>query len=102
MASLELIALVLTGLSITASIVYYASVLSNANRTQKLQLETRRTQIFMQLHQSKYDQEGLEAIFARNKRLAEATRKTITSLGLELFAPEAACSACSDPRPAPI
>jgi hypothetical protein len=63
MASLEVVALVLTGLSIAASIIYYANVLSNANKTQKLQLETRRTQIFMQLHQSKYDQEGLEAIF---------------------------------------
>jgi len=36
--------------------------------------------------------EGLEAIFARNRKLAEATRKTMIALGLELLAPDA----CSD------
>jgi len=41
MASFEFIALILTGLGLTASIVYYANVLSNANKTQQLQLETR-------------------------------------------------------------
>ena len=49
MASLELIALIFTGLSITASLVYYANVLSNANKTQRMQLETRQAQLFMQL-----------------------------------------------------
>lgn len=49
MVSIEVIALVLTGLSITASIVYYANVLSNANKTQKLQLETRKAQLYMQI-----------------------------------------------------
>ena len=50
MASLEVFALILTGLSITASIVYYANILSNANKTQKMQLETRQTQLFLQLY----------------------------------------------------
>ena len=40
MVSLEVLALVLTGLGLTASIVYYANILLNANKTQKLQLET--------------------------------------------------------------
>ena len=54
MASLEVIALVFTGLSITASIIYYASVLSNANKTQRQAHETRQAQLYMQLY-SFYD-----------------------------------------------
>jgi hypothetical protein len=50
MASVEVIALILTGLSISASIMYYASELRNQNKTQQLQLETRQTQIFMNLY----------------------------------------------------
>lgn len=52
MVSLEIIALVLTGLSITASIIYYAKVLSNANKTQRMQLETRQAQLFMGLYET--------------------------------------------------
>jgi len=52
MASLEVVALVLTGLSITASIIYYANVLSNANKTQRMQLETRQAQLFMGLYET--------------------------------------------------
>ncbi len=37
--------------------------------------------------------DGLEAIFARHRRLAEATRAAVTALGLELFAPDAASDA---------
>jgi len=44
MASLEIIALVLTGLGLTASITYYASVLRNQNIT-------REAQLYMQLFQ---------------------------------------------------
>ena len=46
---IETIALVLTGLSITASIVYYATILRNANKTQQLALENRRAQLYMQM-----------------------------------------------------
>ena len=35
MVSLEIVALVLTGLSITASIIYYANVLSNTNKARR-------------------------------------------------------------------
>jgi len=43
MASLEVVALVLTGLSISVSILYYALVLRNQNKT-------RQAQLFMQLY----------------------------------------------------
>lgn len=46
---IETLAFVLTGIGLTASIVYYANILNNANKTQKTQLETRQTQIFMQI-----------------------------------------------------
>ena len=60
---IESIPLILTGLGLTASIVYYANILNNANRTrelqlkaqelalknQELQLETRQASLFMQL-----------------------------------------------------
>ena len=38
MASFEFLALILTGLGLTASIVYYANILRNANKTQQMQL----------------------------------------------------------------
>ena len=53
---IEYLPLVLTGFGLTASIIYYASVLKNANKTRELQLkaqehatETRQAQLFMQL-----------------------------------------------------
>ena len=49
MASFEFLAVILTGLGLTASIVYYANILNNANKTQQLALETRQTQLFMQI-----------------------------------------------------
>jgi hypothetical protein len=48
---IETIALVLTGIGLTASVVYYANILNNANKTQQIALETRQTQLFMQLFQ---------------------------------------------------
>jgi len=59
MVSLEIAALVLTGLGLTASIVYYSSVLSNANKTQQMQLETRQAQFYMQFH-DKWTQEYIQ------------------------------------------
>ncbi len=50
MVSLEVIAILLSGISISASLFYYANVLQNANKTQKQQLETRQTQLFLQLY----------------------------------------------------
>jgi hypothetical protein len=56
MVSYEFVGLIFTGLSISISIIYYANVLRNQN-------ETRKTQLFMQLHQSKYEQTGLESMY---------------------------------------
>jgi hypothetical protein len=53
---IEYLPLVLTGVGLIISILYYTTVLRNQNKT-------RQTQMFMQLHQSKYDQNGLESIF---------------------------------------
>jgi hypothetical protein len=47
---IEYLPIVLTGLSITASIVYYAIVLRNQTKIQQTQLETRRANILMNLH----------------------------------------------------
>jgi hypothetical protein len=55
---IEYLPLVLTGIGIIVSILYYTSVLQNANQTRKLQLraqelaiETRQAQLFMQIFQ---------------------------------------------------
>ena len=48
---IEYLPLLLTGLGLTVSIFYYASVLRNQNKTQQTQLETRQAQLFMQIYQ---------------------------------------------------
>ena len=48
MASFEFLAIIFTGLGLTASIVYYANILRNANENQRIQQETRNAQFFMQ------------------------------------------------------
>ena len=47
---IESIPLVLTGIGLTASIVYYASILRNANKTQQQALETRQAAMFMNIY----------------------------------------------------
>ena len=44
------ISVILAGFSIAASIVYYASVLRNQNKTQQMQLETRQATLFLNLY----------------------------------------------------
>ena len=61
MVSLEIVALVLTGLGLPASIVYYANILSNANKTQQLQLETRQAQLFMPIYSTYHSEEYIKA-----------------------------------------
>ena len=51
MASFEFLAVILTGLGLTVSILYYTTVLQNANKTQQSQLETRQAQLYMQVFQ---------------------------------------------------
>jgi hypothetical protein len=46
---IEYLPFVLTGIGLSASILYYASNLRNANKTQRMQLETRQVQLFMNI-----------------------------------------------------
>ncbi|MCW4012045.1 MAG: hypothetical protein NWF07_03535 [Candidatus Bathyarchaeota archaeon] len=46
---IEYLPIVLTGIGLTASILYYSIILRNANKTQKMQLETRQVQMFMMI-----------------------------------------------------
>lgn len=50
MAQIENLPLILTGLGLTASILYYTMTLRNANKTQQLQLETRQAQMFLNIY----------------------------------------------------
>ena len=58
---IEYLPFVLTGLGLTASILYYASVLRNANKTQIMQLETRQAQLFMGVFNQLQNKEIQEA-----------------------------------------
>jgi len=49
MVSIETISIVFTGLSISLAAFYYISTLRNTQSNQRQQLETRQTQLFMQL-----------------------------------------------------
>ena len=57
------ISVIFAGLSIAASIVYYASVLRNQNKTQQLQLETRKLQIVKEIWDWISDEEGYTQFF---------------------------------------
>ena len=48
---------------VIAGFSYYVLTVRANQRNQKQQLEARRLEMFMRLHQSKYDQKGLENIF---------------------------------------
>ena len=58
------LALVLTGLGLTASILYYTMALRNANKTQQLALETRQAQLFMQMYNRWADSIGTADFFS--------------------------------------
>jgi hypothetical protein len=53
MIQIEYLPIVLTGIGIIVSILYYASVLRNTNKTQQMQLETRQVQLYMDLHETR-------------------------------------------------
>ena len=58
---IENLPLILTGIGLTASILYYTITLGNANKTQKLALENRQAQLFMQLWSKASTKEGIES-----------------------------------------
>ena len=67
---IESIPLVLTGLGLTASILYYSSILQNANKTRELQLkaqeltiETRQAQLFTQYFFYFIDSENIKEYY---------------------------------------
>jgi hypothetical protein len=59
MASFEFLAVIVSVLGLAASIMYYANVLNNANKTQKMQLDARSQQLFMQLYQQMSSPEAI-------------------------------------------
>jgi hypothetical protein len=56
MVSIESILDVVPAVGVIVALVYYALTIRN-------QTKSRQTQIFMQLHEAKYNREGLEAYF---------------------------------------
>ena len=56
MVSLDVVAILLSAISISASLFYYSNVLQNQNKA-------RQTQNFMQLHQSHYEKDVLETMY---------------------------------------
>ncbi len=65
MASFEFLAIIFTGLGLTVSILYYTTVLRNANKTRELQLqaqehaiETRQVQLYMDVYKSHVKKEN--------------------------------------------
>ena len=57
---IEYLPLVLTGIGIIISILYYASVLRNANRTQQMHLETRQAQLYTQIVRELFSEEYMK------------------------------------------
>jgi len=58
MASFEFLAIILTGIGLSASITYYAMNLKNQNETQKQSLENRKAQLLMNIY-NKYTETEL-------------------------------------------
>jgi len=56
MVDYSTLSIVFTGLSISLAAFYYINTLRNTQKTRQIQM-------FMQLYESKYNQEGLEALF---------------------------------------
>jgi len=57
---IETIAVVLTGVGLAASILYYANIIKNANKTQTMQMENRLVQLFMQTYNRFQDPDFLK------------------------------------------
>ena len=60
---IEYLPLVLTGIGLTVSILYYTTVLRNANKTQQMQLETRQVQMFMNISDTRNSPEFQKLIY---------------------------------------
>ena len=60
---IESIPYVLTGIGIIISILYYTSVLRNANKTQQIQLETRQANLFNSIYQTLLREDLFKVMF---------------------------------------
>lgn len=49
--------------SLVVGIFYYLTIMSDNQKRQKQEEDSRKTQTFVQLHQARYDKEGLDAMF---------------------------------------
>jgi hypothetical protein len=63
MVSIEQILYIVPILALTASILYYAIILRNANKTQQMQLETRQVQMFMIISNTRSSPEFQKLIY---------------------------------------
>jgi len=59
MVDYQTLSIVFTGLSISIAAFYYISTLRNTRKNQQLQLETRQTQLFMQIYQQLSSEESM-------------------------------------------
>jgi len=64
---IESIPYVLTGIGIIVSILYYTSVLRNANKTQQMQLENRQAQLFMNIYSKLASNEAIDNEYIINQ-----------------------------------
>jgi hypothetical protein len=62
MVQIENLPLVLTGIGLTASILYYTMILRNANKTQQLQQETRQLQLYTTTFQPGWNKEWMSSL----------------------------------------
>jgi hypothetical protein len=62
MVNIETLSIVFTGLSISLAAFYYISTLRNAQKAQKLQIETRQAQLFMPIYSTSYSEEHIKAL----------------------------------------
>ena len=67
MVSLEVVAILLSGISISVSLFYYANVLQNQNKTQQMQLENRQAQLFMNIYSRYASNEAIDNEYIINK-----------------------------------
>ena len=67
MVSLEVVAILLSGISISASLFYYTTVLQNSNKTQQMQLENRQAQLFMNIYSKLASNEAIDNEYIINR-----------------------------------
>lgn len=93
LVTVETISIVFTALSISLAAFYYISTLRNAQRTQQLQLETRRTQIFMKLYEQLNSEESaktfMELMYLDVEDNEEYLRKYDSHVNLEHYSKRA-------------